>query len=340
MHGWETRMLLKHYLERGVSKSELSRRFGVSRRTIYEWIEAGDLDRDLEAGVSRYSPRPRREHKLDPYKGIVDARLAEFPRLSAQRLFEEVRAAGCAGCYSRVRDYVRDARPRDPIEPEVRFETPPGRQSQVDFGTFTLPWGRRHALLVVLGYSRLLWLRFYSRQTMGVLIDGLESAFARFGGVPAELLFDQMRAVVLSDDRTAGGELVMNGEFLRFSAHWGFVARSCQPYRARTKGKVERPIRHLRENFFYGRTFAGDEDLNDQAARWLVDTANVRVHGTTRERPADRFERDERAALRPLAERSYRRLAAPQGGATGSPPPRVAVEVQKRTLSDYAEAVR
>ena len=78
MHGWETRMLLRHYLERGVSKAELSRRFGMSRRTIYSWIASGDLDRDLAAGGTRYSPRPRRAHKLDPYKGITDARLAEF----------------------------------------------------------------------------------------------------------------------------------------------------------------------------------------------------------------------------------------------------------------------
>ena len=127
MHGWETRMLLKHCLERGVSKVVLSRRFGVSRRTIHAWIEAGELDRDLAAGEARYSPRPRRQHKLDPYKGIIDARLAEFPRLTARRLFDE-----------------------------VRFETPPGREGQVDFGTFALPWGRRHALLVVLGHSRLL----------------------------------------------------------------------------------------------------------------------------------------------------------------------------------------
>ena len=244
------------------------------------------------------------------------------------------------GCYSRVRDHVREVRPRDPAEPAVRFETPPGRQGQVDFGTFTLPWGRRHALLVVLGHSRLLWLRFYPRQTMGVLMDGLQSAFARFEGVPAELLFDQMRAVVLSDDRTAGGELVMNAEFLRFSAHWGFVARSCRPYRARTEGKVERPIRYLRENFFYGRAFASDEHLNDQAARWLEDTANVRVHGTTGERPVERFERDERAVLRPLAERPYLRLGALRVATPARPRPRVVVEVQKRSLDDYAEAAR
>ncbi|MXW52052.1 MAG: IS21 family transposase [Acidimicrobiaceae bacterium] len=339
MHGWETRMRLKHYLDQGVSKAELSRRFGVSERTIYYWIAKGQLDRDLVAGGTRYASRPRANHKLDPYKAIINTRLEEFPRLSALRLFDEVREAGYTGAYGRVRDYVHEVRPRDPVEPAVRFETPPGRQGQVDFGTFTLPWGRQHALLVVLGHSRLLWLRFYRRQTMAVLIDGLERAFTRFGGVPQELLFDQMRSVVLSDDRIGGGELVLNGEFLRFAAHWGFMPRSCRPYRAQTKGKVERPIRYLRESFFYGRTFASDADLNEQATRWLEGTANVRRHGTTGERPVDRFERAERDALGPLAGRPYRRLGATQAAAP-APRPRPAVEVQQRALADYAEAVR
>ena len=176
-------MLLKHYLERGVSKAELSRRFGVSRRTIHEWIETGQLDRDLSSGRSRYSPRPPAPHKLAPYTAIIDARLQEFPGLSAQRLFDEVRAAGYAGSYTRVRDYVRAGRRREPAESVVRFETPAGHQGQVDFATFTLPWGRRHALVGVLSYSRLLWLRFYHRQTMAVLTAGLEKAFARFGAV-------------------------------------------------------------------------------------------------------------------------------------------------------------
>ena len=198
MHGWETRMLLKHYLERGVSKTELSRRFGVSRRTIHEWIETGQLDREVSSGGARYTPRPPMGHKLDPYKGIIDARLEEYPKLSAKRLFDEIRAAGYPGGYSRVRDYVRGVRPREAVEVVVRFETLAGRQGQVDFGTFPLPWGRRYALMVVLSHSRLLWLCFYRRQTMALLMDGLERAFARFGGVPAELLFDQMRAVVLS----------------------------------------------------------------------------------------------------------------------------------------------
>ncbi len=333
-------MLLKHYLDQGVSKAELSRRFGVNRRTIHYWIETGQLDRDLEAGGSGYSPRSPVAHKLDPYKAVIDARLEAFPKLSAKRLFDEVRAAGYPGSYSRVSDYVRATRPREPVEPVVRFETPAGRQGQVDFGTFRLPWGRRHALVVVLGYSRLLWLRFYSRQTMPVLMEGLESAFETFGGVPDELLFDQMRAVVLSDDRCAGGGLVLNEEFSRFAAHWGFLPRSCRPYRAKTKGKVERPIRYIRESFFYGREFANDDDLNAQASHWLETTANVRRHGTTGERPVERFERDERAVLRPLANSPYRRLGLRQAPEPARRHVPATVEVERRPLSVYAQALQ
>ena len=173
----------------------------------------------------------------------------------------------------------------------VRFETPPGYQGQVDFGTFALPWGRRHALLIVLGYSRLLWLQFFPRQTMAVLIRGLEAAFTSFGGVPQELLFDQMRSVVTADGRPDAGGLMMNAEFLRFAEHWGFRARACRPYRAQTKGKVERPIRYCRQSFFYGRTFVGDDDLNAQAAHWCDTVANVRQHRTTGEPPQRRFAR-------------------------------------------------
>ena len=338
MHGWETRMLLRHYLEQGVTKTELSRQFGVSRRTIHEWIETGQLDRDLAGGGTRYSPRPAVEHKLDSYKGIIEARLEEYPRLSAKRLYDEVRAAGYTGGYVRVRDYVRAVRPREPVEAVVRFETPAGRQGQVDFATFTLPWGRRHALVAVLSHSRLLWLRFYRRQTMAVLIEGLESAFGWFGGVPRELLFDQMRSVVLSDGRVGGGQLVLNADFLRFAAHWGFRPRSCRPYRAQTKGKVERPIRYIRNSFFYGREFLNDEDLNEQALLWLERTANVRRHGTTGERPVDRFERDEQQVLLPLASCPYRRLGARLPQPARRPLP-VAVDVERRPLSVYAEAV-
>ena len=339
MYTGETRVLLRHYLEQGVCKAELARRFGISRRTIYHWIETGQLDRDLDSRAVKYGPRPPVPRKLDPYQGIIAARLEAYPLLTAQRLFEEIQAAGYPGGYTQVKAYVRQVRPRPAAEPVVRFETPAGFQGQVDFGTFTLPWGRRYALLVVLGYSRLLWLQFYRRQTMETLIRGLERAFEYFGGVPKELLFDQMRAVVLSDDRLSDGGLVLNTEFLRFAAHWGFRPRACRPYRAKTKGKVERPIRYLRQSFFYGRTFLNDEDLNAQVERWLEGTANARRHRTLGESPRVRFERDERECLQPLALEPYPRLgtAVPGSLSTRS---RCPIEVEHRPLRVYAEAAQ
>ena len=339
MHGTEKRMLLRHYLEQGVSKSALARELGVSRDTVHRWIREGELDRDLDADPPRYGPRPAVPTKLDPYKPIIDTRLAALPELSAVRLLEEIRAAGYTGGYTQLKEYVRRVRPRPPEMSVVRFETPPGHQGQVDFADFRLPWGKRYALLVVLGYSRLLWLWFFPRKDMRCLLTGLEAAFAFFGGVPRELLFDQMRSVIHRDERLDGKRLVHNPEFLRFAAHWGFTHRACRPYRAQTKGKVERPVGYLRSNFFYGRTFVGDEDLNEQARRWLDRTANVRIHGTTREMPRERFERDERAVLQPLASRPYRSLVLlpPESPGPGRVQGVPAVAVERRPLSVYSE---
>jgi transposase len=339
MYGREQRVLLRHYLERGLSKAEIARELRVSRRTVYHWIEGGQLERDLDNAAVQYTPRPAIPCKVDPFRPIIDTRLAEFPRLTATRLFDEIRAAGYAGGYTQVKEYVRQVRPAPVPDPVVRFETPPGHQAQVDFAEFRLPWGKRYALLVVLGYSRLMWLQFYSRQTMAVLMDGLEEAFAFFGGVPAELLFDQMKAVIIEDERAIGGKLLENVEFMRFAAHWDFRIRACRPYRAKTKGKVERPIGYVRESFFYGRHFLNDADLNAQAASWLERTANVRTHRTTAEAPRLRFERDERLLLKPLAARRYRSLilATKPAPSQASYP---ALSVERRSLTSYDRIAR
>ena len=335
MIGRETRMLLRHYLDQGISKSALARQLGISRDTIHRWIRDGELDRDL--GAEPVRPRvPPRPSKLDPYKPLILARLEAFPELSAVRLFEEVKAAGYRAGYDPVKVYVRQVRPRPEPEPVVRFETPPGHQAQVDFAEFKFPWGKRFALVVVLGYSRLLWLRFYERQDMRTLFTGLEAAFAFFGGVPKELLFDQMRAVVTRDLRLASGQLVRNEEFLRFAAHWGFTARACRPYRAKTKGKVERPIRYVRDNFVYGREFLNDLDLDEQRGRWL-EKANNRLHGTTQAVPRLRFEQEETHLLLALAERPYHSLVLlPPKSATRKRVILPQVPVERRPLAAYA----
>ena len=219
MFGSDKRVLLRHYLEQGMSKAAIARQLGVSRRTVYYWIQKGQLHRGGQEEPVQYGPRGPGRSKLDPYKAIIDARLAEYPKLTATRLYREVRKAGYGGGYGQVKRYVRQARPRAPEEPVQRFETAPGHQGQVDFADFRLPWGKRYALIVVLGYSRLMWFRYYERQTMPVVMRGLEASFDYFGGVPGELLFDQMKSVIVRDGREEGGRLIENREFVRFSRH-------------------------------------------------------------------------------------------------------------------------
>jgi len=128
MIGRETRVLLRHYLEQGMSKTALARELGISRRTVYHWIETGQLDRDLDEETVRYKSRPPVPTKLDPYKPIIRDRLREFPELTAVRLLEEITAAGYPGGCAQLKEYVRQVRPRPPADPVVRFETDPGVQ--------------------------------------------------------------------------------------------------------------------------------------------------------------------------------------------------------------------
>ncbi|MEX1183337.1 MAG: helix-turn-helix domain-containing protein [Gemmatimonadota bacterium] len=148
---WEIRVLLAHYLDQGLSKTAIARQLGMNRRTIDRWVAAGHLDREMETGQV---PRPVRRvgpSKLEPFKPIIEARLATYPQLSATRLFEEVRAAGYKGGITQLKEFVQSIRPKEVVETLVRFETEPGLQGQVDFAEFSFPWGKRYALLVVLG---------------------------------------------------------------------------------------------------------------------------------------------------------------------------------------------
>lgn len=341
MHGAFTRMLLHQVLDEAEGdRAEAARRVGVGRTTMYRWIKAGLLDQPIETIQARYAPRPARPAKLEPYTPLIEARLAEFPRLSAVRLFAECQAAGYAGGLSQLRAFLRRLRPAP--EPPIRFETEPGQQAQVDWAHCRLPWGVRYALVVVLGYSRVLWVQFYPRQDLAHLLLGLEACFTAWGGTVRDLLFDQMRSVLTRDDRLTGGGLVHNLELLRFARHWGCRVKVCRPYRAQTKGKVERPIRYLRDSFLYGRTFVSDADLNAQVLDWLAMVANVRQHATTHWSPAEQFARVERPVLLPMPSRPYHSLVL-----TAPAPARAharehvrdtlpQIVVERRELSAYA----
>ena len=185
----------------------------------------------------------------------------------------------------------------------VRFETPPGRQLQVDFGTLRVAVAeevvRVHLFVATLGYSRRSYVAVSLHERQSAWLRGLEGAFWHFGGTPEELLVDNARALVELHDATTR-EVRFNERFAAFCRYWSVRPRACAPYRARTKGKDERGVGYVKRNAVAGHRFASLEALRGHLARWLREVADVRVHGTTGEAPLVRFEREERAALKPL----------------------------------------
>ncbi|MEX6506842.1 IS21 family transposase, partial [Jiella sp. M17.18] len=211
---------------------------------------------------------------------------------------------GYTGGYTAVTDFLRDVRPTPARGFEVRFETPPGEQAQVDFAQFHVvftdePTAPRIVWLfsLVLGFSRLIWARFVVHQDLPTVLRCHTAAFEALGGAPREILYDRMKTAVIGEAETGG--IVYNRALVDLARHYGFLPKACRPYRAKTKGKVERPFRYIREDFFLARSFRNLADLNEQLRHWLETVANPRVHATTRRVVNEAFA-EERAHLRPL----------------------------------------
>lgn len=185
----------------------------------------------------------------------------------------------------------------------VRFETPPGRQLQIDFGSkmVDIAGKKVKAFLFVatLGYSRRTYVALFSHERQSAWLEGLEGAFRYFGGVPDQVLMDNARALVKHHNPETR-EVTFNERLLTFAQYWGFQPKACAPYRARTKGKDERAVGYVKNNAIAGRTFASWEALRGHLVWWMREVADVRVHGTCGERPIDRYSREEAEALKPL----------------------------------------
>ena len=282
----------------GLSVSAIARRVGTDRKTVRKYIERG-----LEPPV--YQARQPRPAKVAPFHPYLRERMAAYPDLTGSRLHREIRDLGYAGGYTAVKDFLRDIRPTSPAGFEVRFETPPGRQAQVDFAHFRTvftdePSVERVVWLfsLVLGHSRMLWGRFVPHQDLQTLLRCHAAAFETLQGTPTETLYDRMRTVFSREDPEAG-HIVYNRTLVEFARHYGYLPKACQAYRAKTKGKVERPFRYIREDFFLGRSFRNLVDLNDQFRQWLDQVANARVHATTQRVVSEHFA-EERPRLQPL----------------------------------------
>ena len=266
-----------HLLKRqGHSVREIARLSGYARNTVRAILRTEGLRQ----------PKPRhRQTKLDLYKAYLKNRYAQTG-LSAVRLLAEIATQGYTGSIHTVRRFIAtlDESQRQHKRATVRYETGPGEQAQADWkhvGTFTNQSGQPvtiSAFVMVLSFSRAIFTRFVTSMQLPVLIECHQHAFQFFGGVPAAILYDNMKQVRLSPSQ-------WNPAFLDFAGHCGFAPKTHQPYRPRTKGKVERAIRYLDDSFLKGRVFADLADLNAQGRHWCEHTANQRVHATTGQKP-------------------------------------------------------
>jgi len=287
----------------GLTVSAIARQLGVDRKTVRRYIARG-----LEP--PGYGPRERRKRLLDPFIRYLRERVTAYPGLTGRRLWRELRDQGYAGGYTAVTDKLREIRPGLPPAFEIRFETPPGEQAQVDLARFEVeftdePGAMRIVWLfsMVLGHSRLIWARFVVHQDLQTILRCHIAALEAIGGVPREILYDRMKTAVIGED--ANGLVIYNRSLLDLARHYGFQPKACRPYRAKTKGKVERPFRYIREDFFLGATFCNLDDLNAQLRHWLDNVANPRVHATTQRVVNEAFA-EEKPHLKPLPLAPYR----------------------------------
>ncbi|MFO8151393.1 MAG: IS21 family transposase [Trueperaceae bacterium] len=286
---------LIHDLKRqGLSVSAMARKLGMDRKTVRKHLEVG-------IAAPAYSPRAVRPRLIAPYEDYLPARITAWPDLSGKRLLREVRERGYQGCYSVVTDFPRGVRPPRVQVFERRFETAAGKQAQVDFAQFRVEFTDEPGVVrvlwlftIILGHSRWLWGRFCATQDLQTVLRCHIDAFAAMDGAPSELLYDRMKTAVIGED--ANGVVQYNTSLVALLNHYGAVPRACRPYRTKTKGKIERPYRYVRQDFRLARSFRNLDDLNAQFDEWRTRIANPRVHATTH-RVVDEHFVEERPAL-------------------------------------------
>lgn len=289
---------IRQMYKTGLSVSEIARRTGHDRKTVRRVIK-GEIPRPRQATAARPS-------KLDPYKDYILKRMAEGVT-NAVRICKEIREQGYDGGMTILRDFMHPHRPAIKSRITVRFETPPGRQAQMDTSEFTYQrpdgtTGKLHLFELVLGYSRLAYAEFMEAANQLTILQALRRGLAAIGGVPAEILSDNTSPLVRRHD--AERRIVQwQPTYLDFAEHYGFVPRAHIPYRPQTKGKVERLGGYVRTSF-WPVDFTDVDNLNRQLWEWLNKEANTRIHGTTYERPLDRWQ-VERKLLTPLTPRPY-----------------------------------
>jgi len=275
----------------GYGKNRIAGQLGLARKTVRKYLAHPELE------VQKRAPRVS---KLDPYKDMIDQFLEKDPEVKATVILQHLQALGFEGKITILRHYLE--RTRGGIkkrQPFIRFESPPGKQMQIDWGHFgSLTYGdtprKLYALVVIESFSRMLYVHFTHSQKQAALHRGLLEAFTYFGGSPDELVVDNMASAVIERD---GALIRFNEAFLDFLRPFKIVPRACNPGAPYEKGKVERAIQYLRRNFWPLRSFHDLNDVQKQARDWIDTVANVRIHQTTGQQPIARLKQ---VTLRPL----------------------------------------
>jgi transposase len=285
----------------GKSIRAIAKELGVSRNTVRRSLRGGSQ-------WPSYGPRAARGSKLDAYKGYIHERIeAAKPHwIPATVMYREIQSLGYAGKEGIVRKYLHSSKPSKE-KTIIRFETAPGQQLQIDFTTIRRGRAPLKAFVATLGYSRACYVRFSEHERQQDWLEGIEQGLYYFGGVPQELLFDNAKCLLIERDAYGEGQHRWNSELLALAQRYGFRLRVCRPYRAQTKGKVERFNGYLKGSFITPLTatlkqtglYLDAEIANGQVGPWLAEVAHQRIHHTTREKPQILLEQ-ERMSLQPL----------------------------------------
>ena len=305
----------------GMRKGQIAQVLQVDRRTVYNYLN----DRVFSRAQSR--GRPAGVSKLSPFYPLIEERLEDDFFLNGDVLYRQLKSGGYRGGITILRDYLRRRRDELSQRAVLRFETCPGQQAQVDWGEvgYVFEDGRmkkRYAFVMKLGYSRRSYVEFTASMEQGVLFACMKRAFAYFGGIPHEILFDNMKTAFIYD--TTQQRWVVNDKMLAFAQHYGFVPRRCRVRRPQTKGKVEREIRYLKWSFFpticvadRHRSSIATDELNDAVLRWLAQV-DQRVLRELNQSRTERFVEDHNQLLALPAEAfDHRRTVTVQAGRDG-----------------------